>query len=111
MSFKVHEVDCSTGQTIVRDSTPEEDAQAQLDQEAALIQQQAEEQERQENNAGRSLWRLSRLASVTPQQAHDYIQAQLEAATTVAEMKALLVELLPALAAGLVVLGRRTLNE
>jgi hypothetical protein len=64
------------------------------------------EQERQEFEAV-----PVELANGTSQQAHDYIQDRLEAATTVAEMAAILVELLPVLKAGLVVLGRGTLNE
>jgi hypothetical protein len=107
----IHDIDCSTGEIVIRDPTPEEEAQAATDQEQAAIERQAEEQERQETEAGRDLWKLSKLANVTPQQAYDYIQGRLEAATTVAEVKAILVELLPVLSAGLVVLGRRTLNR
>jgi hypothetical protein len=111
MPHKVYELDCTTGEMVERDSTPEEDAAAQANAERAALEQQAEDQERQELEAGKALWKLSKLNGATPQQAYDYIQGRLTAATTVAEVKAILVELLPALAAGLVAIGRRTLDR
>ena len=65
------------------------------------------ETEQQRTGQARARWLASQLAGKTPEQAYVLIENALTGATTVAEMRQVLTQLLPILGAGLVYLARQ----
>jgi hypothetical protein len=61
-------------------------------------------------NQAKPRWLASQLAGKTPEQAYVLIENALTGATTVAEMRQVLLDLLPAIAAELVVVAHRTVE-
>jgi hypothetical protein len=64
------------------------------------------ETEQQRTDQARARWLASQLAGKTPEQAYVLIENALTGATTVAEMRQVLTQLLPIIGAGLVYLVR-----
>jgi hypothetical protein len=58
----------------------------------------------------RATWLASQLANKTPAEVHQIVEGRAQSATTVAEMRQVLLDLLPAIAAGLAVVAHRTVE-
>jgi hypothetical protein len=70
-----------------------------------------ERQAREDRLAGdRAAWLASQLAGKTPAEVRQIVEGRVQSATTVAEMRQVLLDLLPVIAAGLTVVAHRTVE-